>query len=168
MKKIITLLLLSTMAFSLVGCSQTEGDVDGEQSGIENQDSVAFDVQEFWLEAQSNLDETEVLSTTQLDDQMLSSIYGLDDTLVAQHAVFMPNMSTQIDETLIVEAQEGKLELVKEKINERLVALQSAAFYPDQIEFVNAPQMSENGNFIIFSVGHHAEKYIQLFDSKFN
>ncbi|MFI3116038.1 MAG: DUF4358 domain-containing protein [Clostridia bacterium] len=126
-----------------------------------------IDVTEAWESMQASLSEDQLVGGMQLDAQMVTDVYGLDETLVNQVFAQVPMMSGLVDETIIVEAVEGKLEEVQTLILTRQQALASSALYPDHVEFVASYKMSTRGNFVIFSVGHHAETYINQFNDMF-
>ncbi|MFI3227884.1 MAG: DUF4358 domain-containing protein [Clostridia bacterium] len=181
MKKIITLILAGVMAFSLMACSNdatTDADVNTDvevetqvetevETTPEVEETITIDVAETWTALKETVPEEERVMGGEIDSQMLTDMYGLDETMVSQFVAELPMMSAQIDETLIVEVIDGQVEEVEALILARQEALLSSAFYPELVEFVEDYQMSTQGNYIIFSVGHNAQTYVEAFDALF-
>lgn len=189
MKKIITLILAGALMVSLVACSSDDtttnddtnssvqdtntgnsenSDVtDTDDSKDETADGESVDVLALWEEIKETVPEDQRVMGGQIDEQMLTDMYGLDETLVKQFVAEIPMMSAQIDETIIVEVVDGKVAEVEALILARQQALMEGAFYPELVEFVENYSMSTQGNYIIFSVGHNAEAFTTAFNATF-
>lgn len=153
MKKFLLVTLCGVLGLSLTGCSSSK--------------EVELDVNEVYDEILSDYAKDEVAMTQELDEEMLKNLYQLDDTLIEQYVATVPMMSANIDETIIVEAKEGKVEEVEDKILARQQQLLNSAFYPELVSLVEEYSISIQGNYIIFAVGNNAPAFVDAFNEYF-
>lgn len=127
--------------------------------------SVAVDVSAL-LDEVSNSITAERPMLGRPDEQMVADMYGIDQTLVRQIAVEIPMMTGQADETVILEAIDGKVDEVKALLISRQEILLASA-YPSLVDFITNYKLVTNGNYVIFAIGEHADTYVSAFNASF-
>lgn len=154
MKKLISLVLAGVLAMSIVACG----------GGTDTTDVLARTVYD---NVYNTISVDEKPGAMEIDAQMLLDVYGLDESQVADFVVSVPMMSAQIDETVIIKAQAGKVADVEAALVARQEYLKTSAFYPELVEFVENYKMTTIGDYVFFAVGHHADTYLNAFESQF-
>lgn len=88
----------------------------------------------------------------------------LDAGDVADYALFMPPMSTQIEELFVAVVQSGKLDAVKSACLDRQAAMaEDAAFYGTTGQYVDGYRLVSEGDWLLFYVGPNADAAVSAF-----
>lgn len=158
MKKLTALLILSTLSFSLMACSEKT-----ETSSVEIDPTV------FLVEVEESLPEDKIVPMMELDATMVQEIYGIDDTMIESFAAKIPMMNVQCEEYFVAKVVDGKMEDVKTLLEDRQATLieQWGTYLPEQVELIEAYQLVENEPYIVFAIGYNADTVIDAFEAKF-
>lgn len=108
--------------------------------------------------------EFDQMATMDIDKQVLSSIYGIEENLVQQVIGKMPMMNVQASLYLVIEATDGNVETVKEKLEEygKSYEEQWSRYLPAQYELVQQRKIGTNGNYAYFIVCEKAQDLEKL------
>lgn len=100
-----------------------------------------------------------------LDDSLLSDLYGIDAADLDEYVAKMPLMDVHATEFFIAKVQPGKMSTVKDSISARLADLKAQweRYLPEQLELVNNAQVVESGDYILFCVAEDAQGAVELF-----
>lgn len=146
MKKIWNvLLILAVIACILGGCSKKEAqpkDVDLH--------AILTTI----------LEDENMPSMMEVEADMLADIYSFGNEDVKQVAIAMSLMNVKATELILIEANEGHLDTVKEGISKRLDDLDEmwSHYLPDQYELVQNAQIVEVGNYYCVIIAENAEE----------
>lgn len=93
----------------------------------------------------------------------LSNFYNLDAGDLEDFALYMPDMSTALQELFIAKAKPGKLEDLQAACQSRLDGLkEDAEFYPGTGEFVEAAQLETVGDWVVLAACPEAERMVKI------
>ena len=91
------------------------------------------------------------LPNTEIPEDILSSMYGLDPDTYTEVAAEMPMISTNVDTVIIVKAASGKTGDVQAALTAYRDALVNDSFqYPMNVAKVNASKVVANGDYVAF------------------
>ena len=102
-----------------------------------------------------------------LDDDILSSLYGIDAADLVEYVGKMPFMNTQATEFFIAQVQPDKMDTVKAALEKRQADLaeQWKQYLPDQLELVQNYKLVTNGDYIMFAVTEYADEVVNEFNT---
>ena len=102
-----------------------------------------------------------------LDDDILSQLYGIDAADLVEYIGKMPFMNTQATEFFIAQVQSGKMDTVKAALEKRQADLieQWGQYLPDQLELVKNYKLVTSGDYILFAIAECAEDAVSEFNS---
>lgn len=105
-----------------------------------------------------------------VDEIMLSEVYGLSSEQVKDFAIFMPAMNVHATEIIMVEAQDGKLEEVKKALNTRMENIEQtwSTYLPAQYELVKNRKTVEKGNTIAIIIADQADQIAEEITESLN
>lgn len=93
----------------------------------------------------------------------LSNFYNLDADDLEDFALYMPDMSTALQELFIAKAKSGKLEDLQAACQSRLDGLkEEAEFYPGTGEFVEAARLETVGDWVVLAACPEAERMVKI------
>lgn len=109
----------------------------------------------------------ELPSMTELDDSLLSSLYGIDAADLVSYECYMPLMDVHATEFFVAEVKDGKMDTVKAGIAKRQADLdtQWSQYLPEQYELVKNYKLVTNGNYVLFAIGEQADQAVSIFNS---
>ncbi|MBM6887413.1 DUF4358 domain-containing protein, partial [Pseudoflavonifractor phocaeensis] len=109
----------------------------------------------------------ELPSMTELDDSLLSSLYGIDAADLVSYECYMPLMGVHATEFFVAEVKDGKIDTVKAGIAKRQADLdtQWSQYLPEQYELVKNYKLVTNGNYVLFAIGEQADQAVSIFNS---
>lgn len=82
------------------------------------------------------------------DPETLSTVMQLDSSDFADYGIYMQMISVHLEEIIVVEPVEGKMDAVLEQLNVHKDALiNNFAFYPDQLEAAQATIVGSKGKY---------------------
>lgn len=104
---------------------------------------------------------------TELDDSLLSSLYGISAADLVSYKCYMPLMGVHATEFFVAEVKDGKMDTVKAGIAKRQADLdaQWSQYLPEQYELVKNYKLVTNGNYVLFAIGEQADQAVSIFDS---
>lgn len=102
-----------------------------------------------------------------LDDDILSQLYGIDAGDLVEYIGKMPFMNTQATEFFIAQVQSGKMDTVKQALEKRQADLEEqwSQYLPDQLELVKNYKLVTNGDYILFAIADCAEDAVNEFNT---
>ncbi len=102
-----------------------------------------------------------------LDDDILSQLYGIDAADLVEYIGKMPFMNTQATEFFIAQVQPDKMDTVKAALEKRQADLieQWKQYLPDQLELVQNYQLVTNGDYILFAIADCAGDAVTEFNT---
>lgn len=109
----------------------------------------------------------ELPSMTELDDSLLSSLYGIDAADLVSYECYMLLMGVHATEFFVAEVKDGKMDTVKAGIAKRQADLdtQWSQYLPEQYELVKNYKLVTNGNYVLFAIGEQADQAVSIFNS---
>lgn len=102
-----------------------------------------------------------------LDDDILSQLYGINASDLVEYVGKMPFMNTQATEFFIAQVQPDKMDTVKAALEKRQADLETqwAQYLPDQLELVQNYKLVTNGDYIMFAIADCAEEAVTEFNT---
>lgn len=99
------------------------------------------------------------MATMDIDSTVLTDLYQIDEELVANFIGKMPMMNVHSSMYLVIEATEGNVEAVKEKVDAYAEAYEATweMYLQDQYELVKDRKTGVQGNFVYLFIGESAE-----------
>lgn len=145
MKKLFKILLIGCVLISLAACSSKKSD-----------DTKEVDLKVLLGQLMEN---ENLPALTEVEEDMVADLYFFDPQNAKQIAIAMPLMNVQASEIMLVEANEGKLDEIKQGIAKRLETLEGiwSRYLPEQYELVQNAQIIEEGNFYGVIIAEDAE-----------
>lgn len=115
----------------------------------------------------NDISKLELPSMTELDDSLLSSLYGINASDLVSYKCFMPLMGVHATEFFVAEVKDGKMDTVKAGVEKRQADLdtQWSQYLPEQYELVKNYKLVTNGNYILFAIGEQADQAVSIFNS---
>lgn len=160
MKKIVVLALIGFIALS--GCSKKSEPTPTPSATPETTLTPSPDSTESALMETVNgvLGNYEMPSFMNVTTAELKDLYAIDPQDVVDVAIFKPMMNVHATEIIVITAQDGKLDTVKEAIDAYMIAQEEnwSTYLPDQYELVKNRAVKEKGNTLIVVVAENAEQ----------
>lgn len=168
MKKLATILLLSSLTLGLVACGSNDEETK-DPTTQEETVTANFEPSEVLADFEASMNPDELVAQQELDAAMLKELYKLDDTLVESFTAKIPMISAQYEEYLVIKAKEGKAEEVKDLFMQRIDFLKdpSNMTYPEHLDLIDDYKLSVKGDYVLFAIGHHSQKVLDAFEAKF-
>lgn len=165
-RKLVSLLLVSVMSLSFVACgtSDTE-DQEDIQEEVQEESAVSFATPtELVTAIDSIIIGEETLQYMIADADMIEMTYGLTPDMYTAIEARTPMMSAVCDELVVVQFAEGQEEAIVTALEARQTYLADPANggYPEHIEFANDYNLHVVGDMVVFSVGLHADKAVEV------
>ena len=102
-----------------------------------------------------------------LDDDILSQLYGINAADLVEYVGKMPFMNTQATESFIAQVQPDKMDTVKAALEKRQADLieQWKQYLPDQLALVENYKLVTNGDYILFAIADCADEAVSEFNT---
>lgn len=150
--RLFALILASAMVLSLL--TACGGDKKEEKN---------VDIPELWASMEENL---ELPMMMELGDDELDFLYGINADDLESYVVRVPMMNVHATEFFLAKVKEGKMDAVKEAIENRRTSLEQqwSMYLPDQYALVQNAQLIVNGNYLFFCIAEDADTVVGLFN----
>lgn len=153
-KRLFALILSSVMVLSLLtACGKKE--------------EKNVDLSELWTSMEESLQASDHLpALMELDDDTVQNLLGIDPADLDSYVARIPMMMVHATEFFIAKVKDGKMDTVKEALQNRQAALdeQWSWYLPEQYELVKNYQLIVNGNYVLFCVCEDTESVVKLFN----
>ncbi len=108
----------------------------------------------------------ELPALVDLDDDLLSSLYYLDASLLEGYVAKIPAMNVHATEFFIARVKEGNMETVKAAAEKRQADLQAqwSQYLPDQLALVEDYKLVESGDYLLFCVSDDSDAIVAAFE----
>ena len=108
----------------------------------------------------SNMAPFNEMATMDIDNTILVDVFQLDDSHVESHIGKMPMMNVHASMYLIVEANEGKAEEVKENLEIYAEAYEATweRYLPEQYELVKDRKIGVQGDYVYLIIAENADE----------
>lgn len=104
-------------------------------------------------------------ATTNLTDS-LDSFYDIQTSDLEDYVLYIPAISTTLEEIFVARVKPGKMDAVKSACQGRLQSLQEdAEIYPDTGAYVAEAKLVTNGNWVMLCVVPNASGAVDAFQS---
>ena len=115
----------------------------------------------------NDISKLELPSLTELDDSLLSSLYGISASDLVSYKCYMPMMAVHATEFFVAEVKDGKMDTVKAGVAKRQadLAAQWSQYLPEQLELVENYKLVTSGNYILFAISEHADEAVSAFNT---
>lgn len=122
------------------------------------------------LNAVKNNEKFELPMGMDVDEIMLSEVYGLSSEQVKDFAILMPAMNVHATEIILIEAQDGKLDEVKKALDTRMENIEQtwSTYLPAQYELVKNRKTVEKGNTLAIIIADHADQIAEEITESLN
>ncbi|MDD5938055.1 MAG: DUF4358 domain-containing protein [Clostridiales bacterium] len=102
-----------------------------------------------------------------LDDDLLSELYGISTSDLVTYVGKIPMMNVQATEFFIAQVQPGKMDTVKTGIARRQADLQAQweQYLPAQLELVKNYKLVTNGDYVMFCICRDTDTAVSQFNS---
>lgn len=113
------------------------------------------------------ISDRELPSFMDLDDELLSALYGIDAADLVEYIGKIPFMNTQATEFFIAQVQPGKMDTVKAALEARQADLleQWKQYLPEQLELVENYKLVTSGDYVLFAVTQYADDVVSAFNN---
>ena len=150
--RLFALILASVMVLSLLTAC-----------GGEKTQAKDVDLPQLWASMEENL---ELPMMMELGDDELDFLYGINADDLESYVVRVPMMNVHATEFFLAKVKEGKLDTVKEALENRQAALEQqwSMYLPDQYALVQNAKLVTNGNYVLFCVSEDADSVVSLFN----
>lgn len=120
-------------------------------------------VQDVWDRIEA---EVELPTFADMDDELLSVLYGIDSADLEGYIGKIPLMNVQASEIFIALVKEGAMDAVKAGVEKRQADLEAqwSSYLPEQLELVQNYQLVTSGNYLLFAVSYDAGQLVQIFN----
>ncbi len=110
--------------------------------------------------------EIELPSLMDMDDEVLSALYGIDSADLETYIGKVPLMNVQATEFFIAQVKEGSMDTVKAGVERRQADLEAqwSTYLPEQLELVQNYKLITSGNYLFFAISYEADQAAQIFD----
>lgn len=179
MKKLVVMMLVGAMVFSMTACGggnadnssavessgvqeSSEASTESTQESVQESSEASSDVQgevtEGWSEEMAGLKEAVVAElgsnywpAMAVPADFLEGTFGLTSDMYVDYMGEMPMMSAHVDTLLIVKAAEGQVEAVEQALqNYRDAQVENSMQYPMNLGKVQASQVETIGDYVVF------------------
>ncbi|MGN8876399.1 DUF4358 domain-containing protein [Pseudoflavonifractor sp. HCP28S3_F10] len=120
-------------------------------------------VESIWTDISKN----ELPTLTDLDADLLSSIYGIDAGDLEEYICKMPLMNVQATEFFIAKVKDGKMDTVKKALQAHQADLEEqwSQYLPAQLELVQNYKLVTSGSYVLFAVTEYADSAVTAFNT---
>ena len=119
-------------------------------------------VQSIWNDV-SGLERPDLMD---MDEALLSDLYGIDPADLVEFVAKMPLVSANINEFLIAQCAPGRVDAVKAACESRLATLQSSGSqYPETAELLDNYKLVTSGDYILFCIDGNADAMLEAFNT---
>lgn len=151
-------ILIASMACLLLlsGCSKKAPEVKN------------VDLKALLSELQAN-EAFELPMSMNSDDMMVQETYGINPADLKQYAMAIPMINIQAAEIIMVEVADGKMDVVKAALDERMKTVEQtwANYLPDQFDIVKNRKTYTIGNYTFIVIAGQAEAIIKVIEDAF-
>ena len=152
MKKIMIICLTFALTLTmLTACTQNQSGSQQDQSGSQQDGQTAQeeqtqqpDLQEI-VQAVKDAYGDNYLPSMQMDEQMMTDVYGVDMDNVEEFVAEGPMISAHVDTFIAVKAKEGMGEQVQQELQQ-----ENALQYPMNTAKVQAAQVVRHGDYVFY------------------
>ena len=108
----------------------------------------------------------ELPSFMDLDDGLLSDLYGIDAADLDSFVAKIPMMNVHATEFFIAKVKSGKMDAVKDGIAKRQADLEEqwSSYLPEQLELVRNYKLAESGDYVLFAIYEDADDIVKAFN----
>lgn len=108
----------------------------------------------------------ELPSFMDLDDGLLSDLYGIDAADLDSFVAKIPMMNVHATEFFIAKVKSGKMDTVKDGIAKRQADLEEqwSSYLPEQLELVRNYKLAESGDYVLFAIYEDADSVVKAFE----
>lgn len=120
-------------------------------------------VESIWTDISKN----ELPTLTDLDADLLSSIYCIDAGDLEEYICKMPLMNVQATEFFIAKVKDGKMDTVKKALQAHQADLEEqwSQYLPAQLELVQNYKLVTSGSYVLFAVTEYADSAVTAFNT---
>ena len=118
-------------------------------------------VQSIWNEV-SGLERPALMD---MDDVLLSDLYGIDPSDLVEFIGKMPLMSAHVTEFLIAQCAPGRVDAVKAACEARLETLKAGNLYPETLKLVDNYKLVTSGDYLLFCIDEYADQMVEAFNT---
>lgn len=133
------------------------------QSAPADNGSAELSAQDVWNSISAG---RELPDFMDLDDGLLSDLYGIDAADLDSYAAKVPMINVKATEFFIAKVKSGKMDAVKAGIAKRQADLdeQWSSYLPDQLELVQNYKLVESGDYVLFAIYEDADDIVKAFE----
>lgn len=115
----------------------------------------------------ADISKNELPTLTDLDADLLSSIYGIDAGDLEEYICKMPLMNVQATEFFIAKVKDGKMDTVKKALQAHQADLEEqwSQYLPAQLELVKNYKLVTSGSYVLFAVTEYADSAVTAFNT---
>ncbi|MCI6256583.1 MAG: DUF4358 domain-containing protein [Clostridiales bacterium] len=115
----------------------------------------------------ADISKNELPTLTDLDADLLSSIYGIDASDLEEYICKMPLMNVQATEFFIAKVKDGKMDTVKKALQAHQADLEEqwSQYLPAQLELVQNYKLVTSGSYVLFAVTEYADSTVTAFNT---
>lgn len=151
MKKLMIICLTLALALTmLTACTQNQSGAQQDGQTAQQEQEKQPELQEI-VQAVKDAYGENYLPSMQMDEQMMTDIYGVDMDNVEEFVAEGPMISAHVDTFIAVKAKEGKGEQVQQELQAYLDYVQENALqYPMNTAKVQAAQVVRHGDYVFY------------------
>lgn len=160
-RKLVSLLLASTMALSFVACGSSDAEVQEDaQQEVQEEIVEELTLDKVLYEINISIPDEETIAYEVYPSDMIEDLYGITTDMYENIMLRIPMISQVMDELIIIEAKEEHVDTILAAVEARKATLSDPAitFYPEQIEMAENAYIYSQDNLIVFASGLHADK----------
>lgn len=151
MKRVLCLIMMIVTGVVFAGCSNAE-------------DAKKYDIQKAGEEIVSQIESASQM--TKVNDDILTSFYGIDTADVNDYFALISTDSTKQDEVIMAEAKDADaLKRVQAKIQTRYDSkyAQTKDYLPEEAKLIEASKVETDGNYVWMFISADADKMNEIF-----
>ena len=151
MKKIMIICLTFALTLTmLTACTQNQSGSQQDGQTAQEEQTQQPDLQEI-VQAVKDAYGDNYLPSMQMDEQMMTDVYGVNMDNVEEFVAEGPMISAHVDTFIAVKAKEGKGEQVQQELQAYLDYVQENALqYPMNTAKVQAAQVIRHGDYVFY------------------
>lgn len=134
-----------------------------ETSPADNGSAADLSAEDVWNAVSAG---RELPSFMDLDDGLLSDLYGIDAGDLDSFVAKIPMMNVHATEFFIAKVKSGKMDAVKNGVAKRQADLaeQWSSYLPEQLELVQNYKLAESGDYVLFAIYEDADDVVKAFE----
>lgn len=134
-----------------------------ETQPVESTPTAELSAEDVWNAVSAG---RELPSFMDLDDGLLSDLYGIDAADLDSFVAKIPMMNVHATEFFIAKVKSGKMDTVKAGIAKRQADLdeQWSSYLPEQLELVQNYKLAESGDYVLFAIYEDADDVVKAFN----